>query len=56
MSVISLGADIPALYEFLTAPSSSILNHWFESEPLKGTLLTDAVIGMMTEPDTPGSG
>jgi phytoene dehydrogenase-like protein len=56
MSVISLGADIPAVYEFLTAPASSILNHWFESEPLKGTLITDAVIGMMTGPDTPGSG
>lgn len=56
MSVMSLGADIPALYEFLTAPASSILNHWFESEPLKGTLVTDAVIGMMTGPDTPGNG
>ncbi|PNF33209.1 Pyridine nucleotide-disulfide oxidoreductase domain-containing protein 2 [Cryptotermes secundus] len=55
-SVSLLGADIPALYEFLTAPASSILNHWFESEPLKATLSTDAVIGTMTGPYTPGSG
>jgi hypothetical protein len=56
MSVSSLGSDTPALYEFLTAPASSILNHWFESEPLKGTLVTDAVIGTMSGPDTPGGG
>jgi phytoene dehydrogenase-like protein len=55
-SVSLLGADISALYEFLTAPASRILNHWFESEPLKATLATDAVIGTMTGPDTPGSG
>jgi len=29
---------------------------WFESEPLKATLATDAVIGAMTSPNTPGSG
>lgn len=33
-----------------------ILNRWFESEPLKATLATDAVIGAMTSPSNPGSG
>ncbi|NWU60598.1 PYRD2 protein, partial [Pterocles burchelli] len=33
-----------------------ILDQWFESEPLKATLATDAMIGAMTSPHTPGSG
>ncbi|KFQ06126.1 Pyridine nucleotide-disulfide oxidoreductase domain-containing protein 2, partial [Leptosomus discolor] len=33
-----------------------ILDQWFESEPLKATLATDAVIGAMASPHTPGSG
>ena len=33
-----------------------ILNRWFESEPLRATLATDAVIGAMTSPSNPGSG
>ncbi|XP_064230062.1 pyridine nucleotide-disulfide oxidoreductase domain-containing protein 2 isoform X4 [Aotus nancymaae] len=33
-----------------------VLDQWFESEPLKATLATDAVIGAMTSPRTPGSG
>ncbi|CAB1312867.1 unnamed protein product [Coregonus sp. 'balchen'] len=36
--------------------NSQILNRWFESEPLKATLATDAVIGAMTSPNSPGSG
>ncbi|XP_078499685.1 pyridine nucleotide-disulfide oxidoreductase domain-containing protein 2 [Lissotriton helveticus] len=51
-----LGSQSSQAYEVLTAPISKILNHWFESEPLKGTLATDAVIGAMNCPDTPGSG
>ncbi|KAG8435455.1 hypothetical protein GDO86_013405 [Hymenochirus boettgeri] len=53
---ITLGSDIPKYYEVLTAPISKILDHWFESEPLKCTLATDAVIGAMASPATPGSG
>uniref|UniRef100_G1KZM5 Pyridine nucleotide-disulfide oxidoreductase domain-containing protein 2 n=1 Tax=Ailuropoda melanoleuca TaxID=9646 RepID=G1KZM5_AILME len=34
----------------------AVLDQWFESEPLKATLATDAVIGAMTSPHTPGSG
>ena len=35
---------------------SQVLDQWFESEPLKATLATDAVIGTMTDPFIPGSG
>ncbi|XP_068875915.1 pyridine nucleotide-disulfide oxidoreductase domain-containing protein 2 isoform X1 [Aphelocoma coerulescens] len=37
-------------------PLLQILDQWFESEPLKATLATDAVIGAMASPHTPGSG
>ncbi|MBN3295864.1 PYRD2 protein, partial [Amia calva] len=53
---LKLGKNIPDFYELLTAPITKILNRWFESEPLKATLATDAVIGAMTSPDAPGSG
>uniref|UniRef100_A0A8C3ULK3 Pyridine nucleotide-disulfide oxidoreductase domain-containing protein 2 n=1 Tax=Catharus ustulatus TaxID=91951 RepID=A0A8C3ULK3_CATUS len=53
---LALGRQLPRYYEVLTAPISKILNHWFESEPLKATLATDAVIGAMASPHTPGSG
>nr|XP_060624184.1 pyridine nucleotide-disulfide oxidoreductase domain-containing protein 2 isoform X2 [Anolis sagrei ordinatus] len=52
----TLGKDLPQYYEVLTAPISKILDFWFESEPLKATLATDAVIGAMSSPHTPGSG
>ncbi|XP_069719347.1 pyridine nucleotide-disulfide oxidoreductase domain-containing protein 2 isoform X2 [Phaenicophaeus curvirostris] len=52
----ALGRQLPRYYEVLTAPISKILDHWFESEPLKATLATDAVIGAMASPHTPGSG
>uniref|UniRef100_A0A8C8R533 Pyridine nucleotide-disulfide oxidoreductase domain-containing protein 2 n=1 Tax=Pelusios castaneus TaxID=367368 RepID=A0A8C8R533_9SAUR len=51
-----LGKDLPQYYQVLTAPISRILGHWFESEPLQATLATDAVIGAMASPHTPGSG
>ncbi|KAA8583804.1 hypothetical protein FQN60_015012 [Etheostoma spectabile] len=53
---LKLGRDIPDFYEIITAPIMKILNQWFESEPLKATLATDAVIGAMTSPSNPGSG
>ena len=48
--------DIGAFYELMTAPALKVLNNWFESEPLKATLATDACIGAMISPKTPGSG
>ncbi|KAM6089986.1 pyridine nucleotide-disulfide oxidoreductase domain-containing protein 2 isoform 2-T2 [Theristicus caerulescens] len=53
---LALGRQLPRCYEVLTAPISKILDQWFESEPLKATLATDAVIGAMASPHTPGSG
>ncbi|KAL8187501.1 UNVERIFIED_CONTAM: Pyridine nucleotide-disulfide oxidoreductase domain-containing protein 2 [Gekko kuhli] len=52
----ALGKQLPQYYQVLTAPISKILDLWFESEPLKATLATDAVIGAMAGPHTPGSG
>ncbi|XP_041065773.1 pyridine nucleotide-disulfide oxidoreductase domain-containing protein 2 [Carcharodon carcharias] len=51
-----LGKHIPQFYELLTAPISKVLNHWFESEPLKATIATDGVIGAMISPQAAGSG
>ncbi|XP_030296830.1 pyridine nucleotide-disulfide oxidoreductase domain-containing protein 2 [Sparus aurata] len=53
---LKLGRNIPDFYEIVTAPIMKILNRWFESEPLRATLATDAVIGAMTSPSNPGSG
>ncbi|XP_068807315.1 pyridine nucleotide-disulfide oxidoreductase domain-containing protein 2 isoform X1 [Struthio camelus] len=53
---LALGRQLPCYYEVLTAPISKVLDRWFESEPLKATLATDAVIGAMGSPHAPGSG
>lgn len=39
-------------YELFTAPASHILDRWFDSEILKATLATDAVIGRHTQQST----
>ena len=36
-------------------PAAYVLDRWFESEMLKTTLATDAVIGAMSAPSVPGS-
>jgi phytoene dehydrogenase-like protein len=41
---------IVPLYELFCSPASQILDRWFESEILKTTLATDAVIGAMVSP------
>ncbi len=40
-----LGDDIPEAIELLTGSAKTILNRWFESDVLKATLATDAIIG-----------
>ncbi|XP_061180504.1 pyridine nucleotide-disulfide oxidoreductase domain-containing protein 2-like [Saccostrea echinata] len=55
-SLKTLGKDGDAFYELMTAPTTKILNRWFESEPLKATLATDSVIGAMMSPESQGSG
>ena len=44
------GAGLMDFHEMMTAPAERILSRWFESEPLKSTLATDAIIGAMTSP------
>jgi len=51
-----VGPVANSFYELMTAPTTKILDKWFESEPLKATLATDSCIGAMISPDTPGSG
>lgn len=42
-------------YELLTGPAEQILNRWFESDILKTTLATDAVIGALISTKQNGS-
>jgi phytoene dehydrogenase-like protein len=41
--------------EILTGAARDILDRWFESEQLKVTLATDAIIGAMAAPSMPGT-
>jgi phytoene dehydrogenase-like protein len=50
-----LGNDVGEAVEILTGAARPILDRWFESEELKGTLATDAIIGAMASPSTPGT-
>jgi phytoene dehydrogenase-like protein len=52
---LRLGADGPAAIEILTGAARSVLDRWFESDVLKATLATDAIIGAMASPSTPGT-
>ncbi|HEU5323780.1 MAG TPA: NAD(P)/FAD-dependent oxidoreductase [Methylomirabilota bacterium] len=50
-----LGAAAGEAVEVLTGAARPILDRWFESEQLKGTLATDAIIGAMASPSMPGT-
>jgi phytoene dehydrogenase-like protein len=50
-----LGAGMSEALEILSGPARQILDRWFESEQLKATLATDAVIGAMASPSMPGT-
>jgi phytoene dehydrogenase-like protein len=50
-----LGKDGPAAIEVLSGAIRPILDRWFESEELKATLATDALIGAMAAPSMPGT-
>ena len=54
-AALALGKDLPTAYQFLTSPASRLLDRWFESDVLKATLGTDAIIGAMGAPSSPGS-
>ncbi|KAJ4851464.1 hypothetical protein Tsubulata_014133 [Turnera subulata] len=54
---LSLGQkDLVDFMDLLVSPASKVLNNWFESDVLKATLATDAVIGSAISVHTPGSG
>ncbi|PON67661.1 FAD/NAD(P)-binding domain containing protein [Parasponia andersonii] len=48
--------DMVNFVDLLLSPASKVLNNWFESDVLKATLATDAVIGSTASVHTPGSG
>jgi len=50
-----LGSDLHDALSILAAPATRILDRWFESEPLRATFATDAIIGALVAPSTPGS-
>jgi phytoene dehydrogenase-like protein len=50
-----LGRDLPAAVELLTGAARPILDRWFESDVLKATLATDAIIGAFLSITSPGS-
>ncbi len=54
-AVKRLGADLPEAVELLTAAARPILERWFETDVLKATLATDAIIGAFTSISSPGS-
>ena len=50
-----LGTRMSEALEVLTGAASPILDRWFESEQLKATLATDAIIGAFASPSMPGT-
>jgi len=50
-----LGEGAGEAVEILSGAARPILDRWFESEELKGTLATDAVIGALASPSMPGT-
>ncbi|MFQ5731910.1 MAG: phytoene desaturase family protein [Planctomycetaceae bacterium] len=50
-----LGDDMPEAIELLTGSATTILNRWFESNQLKATLATDAIIGNFQPISAPGT-
>ncbi|MCI0670078.1 MAG: NAD(P)/FAD-dependent oxidoreductase, partial [Myxococcaceae bacterium] len=50
-----LGTDGQKAIEILTGNANHILDRWFESEELKATIATDAIIGAFATPSMPGT-
>jgi phytoene dehydrogenase-like protein len=55
LGFLKLGHDGQKAIEILTGAATPILDRWFESEQLKVTLATDAIIGAMASPSMPGT-
>ena len=54
-SAQKLGGGMSEALEVLTGAARPILDRWFESEQLKATLATDAIIGAFAAPSMPGT-
>lgn len=54
-AVRTLGRDAPEFASFLLSSATRVLDRWFQSDVLKATLATDAVIGAWTGPGSPES-
>src|SRR5436190_1915253 len=54
-SLAELGADLPDAIELVLGAARPILERWFQSEVLRATLATDAVIGSFASPSYPGT-
>ena len=50
-----LGSDLPPALELLAGAARPILERWFETEVLRTTLATDAIIGAFASPAAPGT-
>jgi phytoene dehydrogenase-like protein len=55
LGFVKLGPAGQQAIEILTGAATPILDRWFESEQLKVTLATDAIIGAMASPSMPGT-
>ncbi len=55
-AALRLRTELPAATALLLGPARPTLESWFESEPLRATLATDALIGAFAAPSTPGTG
>lgn len=54
-AIRKLGPAMPAAIELLTGAARPILERWFESEVLRATLATDAIIGAFASISAPGT-
>ncbi|MEE9278646.1 MAG: NAD(P)/FAD-dependent oxidoreductase [Myxococcota bacterium] len=55
-AALRLRRDLPRAARLFLASARELLEEYFESEPLRATLATDAVIGAFAGPSTPGTG
>ena len=55
LSIKGLDGSMGEAVEILTGAARPILDRWFESEELKATLATDAIIGAFAAPSMPGT-
>ena len=55
-ALAKLGDDTPEAMEILVGAARPILDRWFESDQLKATLATDAIIGTFQPISAPGTG